>query len=669
MIKKIMSLSSLVIFLLGILAACVPADRAASPAPIISNSIADIFDKYRQEIPEQMKKNNIPGLSIAVVDDKGILWEESFGYTDWDNLIPVTPSTLFSIQSMSKSFTATAAMFAAQDGLVDLDAPITTYLPDFHVHSIFEEHPEQMMTLRILLSHTAGFPHDASYGGNNDHAVYSLEKQIESISDTWLMFPVGARFSYSNVGIDLAAYILQVRSGMPFIQYVQEKVLRPIGMMDSTLDYHQVRADSTRSIGHIGFPLRPPVDFLLVGSGGVWTSAADMARYLQFHINKGAIGGNRLLRAELAETMYSPPNAPAQSAYGKVSYALGITVDTIQSTQHFQHGGGGFGFNDSMVWYPDLKLGSVVLSNAEQSESYSYKLSEEVLSSIISSNLGIYRERASNAGHVSPVYPLSQNGTVASDRRLKDLIESKALPADTDALLRRSSFTGTYITTAWGFPSDTIDISILNGELAWTYHGGESQYSQNATLTEVQPGLFFSENGIPVDLRGPTPRMANTNLIKANTQILPVKIALYGICGLLFLSALLFRPVRFLVRRIRRKVNSASSLDAAAVTSNYGLDLAGVLAVLVSFFSFFCLVAVALVPNLIHVPWPLPYVELTWWQFFLVSLPFINLLLAVGLVLLTGVTMRNRTQGSILPWYRLAVGLTLLTFNLAIMIL
>ena len=113
-----------------------------------------------------MQKDNIPGLAIAVVDDQNILWDEGFGYTDWDRQTPVTPSTLFSIQSMSKSFTATAAMFAAQDGLVDLDAPITTYLPNFHVHSIFEEHPEQKMTLRILLSHTAGFPHDAAYGGN-----------------------------------------------------------------------------------------------------------------------------------------------------------------------------------------------------------------------------------------------------------------------------------------------------------------------------------------------------------------------------------------------------------------------------------------------------------------------------------------------------------------------
>lgn len=303
-----------------------------------------------------MQTRRIPGLAIAVVDDQGMLWAEGFGFTDWDKRTPVTPATLFSIQSMAKSFTATAAMIAAQEGLVDLDAPITTYLTDFTAHSIFEEHPEQQMTMRILLSHTAGFPHDPVYGGNYDGPFgappYSFEKHIASISDTWLMFPVGSHYSYSNIGIDLAGYILQVRSGMSFVQYVQKKVLDPLGMKDSTLDYQQVRANATRAIGQMEAPIRPPVDFHLIPSGGVWTSAEDMARYLQFHINKGALGGNRLLREDLAETMYTPPNLPSQSAYQNSSYALGVTVNNRNNTRHFQHGGSGFGFNASMVWYP-----------------------------------------------------------------------------------------------------------------------------------------------------------------------------------------------------------------------------------------------------------------------------------------------------------------------------
>lgn len=171
MLKKIFALCLVTVLLAA--TACTQASNPSSP--ITSDAIADIIAKYRQEIPQRMQQENVPGLAIAVVDDQNILWEEGFGYSDWDHRIPVTPNTLFSIQSMSKSFTATATMFAAQDRLVDLDVPITTYLPDFHVNSIFEEHPEQKITMRMLLSHTAGFVHEAPIGGNSDLPGHTFE--------------------------------------------------------------------------------------------------------------------------------------------------------------------------------------------------------------------------------------------------------------------------------------------------------------------------------------------------------------------------------------------------------------------------------------------------------------------------------------------------------------
>ena len=111
MLKKIFVLSFIAILLCG--TACTPTPTPSSS--ITSDAIADIIEQYRQEIPKRMEQENVAGLAIAVVDDQNILWEEGFGYTDWDHRIPVAPNTLFSIQSMSKSFTATAVMFAAQD--------------------------------------------------------------------------------------------------------------------------------------------------------------------------------------------------------------------------------------------------------------------------------------------------------------------------------------------------------------------------------------------------------------------------------------------------------------------------------------------------------------------------------------------------------------------------
>ncbi|HEU0293070.1 MAG TPA: serine hydrolase domain-containing protein [Anaerolineales bacterium] len=526
MLKKIFVLCLTAILLFG--TACSPT-RIPSGS-ITSDDIGSIIEQYRQEIPLRMQQENVPGLAIAVVDDQNILWEEGFGYTDWDNRIPVAPNTLFSIQSMSKSFTATAAMFAAQDGLVDLDAPITTYLPDFHVNSIFEEHPEQKITLRMLLSHTAGFAFEAPYGSNYDHPAYSFEKHIASISDTWLMFPVGTRYGYSNLGIDLAGYILQVRSGMPFVQYVQQTVLDPLGMRDSTLDVNRLRATPARAIGHsAAMPFRPPVDFLLIPSGGVWTTAEDMARYLQFHINKGALDGTRLLSEDLAETMYTPPNIPAHY------YAQGIIVTSEHGTRRFEHGGGGWGFNSDMIWYPELKLGAVVLCNAELSSDLVYQLNKEILDSIIANAPEVYAQRARSAVLVEPAYLPDKEASPLSDNALQDLIESKGLPADEAAQQQSSALAGKYMLVG---SDETVEVSDHEGELVYSYFGNINP------LTQVEPRLYFSPYGDALDFRGPTPRYGNIRLVKVSTGALALNIALFAICGLVFLSALFFWPAR-----------------------------------------------------------------------------------------------------------------------------
>ncbi len=608
-----------------------------------------------------MLQANVPGLSIAVVDDQGVLWSEGFGYTDWDRKTPVTADTLFSIQSMSKSFTATAIMFAAQDGLLDLDAPITTYLPNFHVNSIFEEHPEQKITLRMLLSHTAGLVHEAPVGGNSDLPGHTFEEHIASISDTWLRSPVGTRYDYSNLGIDLAGYILQVRSGMPFIQYVQEKVLAPLGMVSSTLDINQVRATPGRAIGHGPFPLRPPVGWLLIPSGGVWTTANDMARYLQFHINGGALGGTRLLRQDLAETMYTPPNPAASAA----EYALGISVNDHQGTRCIQHGGGGFGFNSYMVWYPELKLGVVVLANAEGDNLVS-QLTSNVLTSIIESDLPVYHARASTKPAVQPAYgPIVNGPAPLTDSALSDMIASKALPLDDAARLRRQALAGDYVATKWGIPVGIAQVNDNNGTLTGTVLG------QTSVLTEVQPGLIFDPQGNYYDINRPAADAPNLPLIKIDPKILPYLLAFYGLCGLVFLSFLFFWPVRAVVRRIRSKkippINLAShSADHHWQSWSF---VVAILAGLASLFGLLCLVAEASVPNLPYVPWPRPWTDLPWWQFAGLSLPFASLLLTAGVAVLTGLAIKNHAWGRPLRISYSLVAVTLLAFNLALIII
>jgi CubicO group peptidase (beta-lactamase class C family) len=322
---------------------------------------AGVIQAYRESIPKLMAEKKVPGLSVAVVTDGEVLWQEGFGYTDDDGLIPVSSETLFSIQSMSKNFTAAAVLAAVREGLVDLDAPITKYIPDFTVGSRFEEHPERKMTLRLLLGHRAGFTHEAPDGGNYDLGSGSFENHIRSISRTWLRSPVDERYCYSNLGIDLAGYILQVRSGMPFAEFVRRKILDPIGLTAGTFDMEAIKRNPKRAIGHNADRAPIPVEIPMVPAGGVYAGAAELARYVQFHLNAGRVGGRSILPESLLKEMSVIPSRNPRQTTG---YGLGLAVGRKDGAVLLNHGGGGFGFLTYMGWIPDRKIGIVLLTNA-----------------------------------------------------------------------------------------------------------------------------------------------------------------------------------------------------------------------------------------------------------------------------------------------------------------
>jgi CubicO group peptidase (beta-lactamase class C family) len=341
----------------------------ASPAALSGESVlAQALPALKTKVPEWFKEKDGVGAAVAIVDDKNILWEEVLGHADRSREKPVTPRTLFSIQSMSKSFTALGVLMAVQKGLLDLDKPITGYLPDFRVNSRFEEHPERKMTLLHLLSHRAGFTHEAPVGSNYDGRPHTFAEHILSISSTWLRYPVGYRFSYSNLGIDLAGYILEKQSGTPFAEYIHDKVLAPLGMTDTTLDIAEIMKAGDRAIGHVAphldVPGGIPVAVPMIPAGGVYTNIRDMGRYMQFFINRGRVDGRQVLREDLIKEMQTPAFPEALERFG---YGLCLQSVVAGQTYLLSHGGGGYGFSTSMTCFPELKIGIVALTNSRES--------------------------------------------------------------------------------------------------------------------------------------------------------------------------------------------------------------------------------------------------------------------------------------------------------------
>ena len=351
-------------FLAGLVAgASVAAGSSAPPDAthrvLEGDAAATVIARYRARIPELMAEQGIPGLAVALVDRDQALWVEGFGHLDRGGSAPVTADTIFSVQSMSKLFTATAVMQAVAAGRLDLDAPITTYLPGFTVHSAFEEHPERKITLRMLLSHTAGFTHEAPVGNNNELDPGEFDAHVRSISDTWLRFPVGTGYAYSNLGIDLAGYILERVEGKPFAEVMRDSLLEPLGMDRSTFDRAAIRAtdESRRGARATRIP-QPPLYEPMTAAGGLYTSAADLARFLRFELNGGSIDGRAVLDPKWLHEMQTVPPPRAGAPAG---YALGVVRHRWnrweQRPDLFEHGGGGYGFLSDMWWLPQLGIG------------------------------------------------------------------------------------------------------------------------------------------------------------------------------------------------------------------------------------------------------------------------------------------------------------------------
>jgi len=470
----------------------------------INPACRKVFDKCAESIPARMKEHHIPGLSIAVVDRDGILWSAGFGRTGRGSQ-PVTPETLFSIQSMSKTFTATAVMMAVQDGLVDLDTPITNYLPTFTVKSRWEENPQEKITLRHLLSHTAGFAHEAPVGNNLDTRYGSFEEHVLSIQDTWLKFPVGQRYSYSNLGIDLAGYILQVKSGMPFAEYMKMKVFEPLGMRTSSMDYDFVEQYPNRARGHMPFVAEVPVAIPMVAAGGVYTSAAELSRFVQFHLNRGTIDGRRLLYPKLIDTMYTSSDIAK-------GYGLGIGIGTKHDSYLLNHNGGGFGFLTTMFWYPEYGIGCVVLTNSTSHDEQNAKIAHEILDELITNN--IVTKLAS--GTVPSAEQL-----IGKDPRLHVPAGDGTVHEPTPYKPQWRSYAGTYRHIARGYRLNALVHLLLalgycdSGMKLVVVKKDGYLCIDDEKLEEYQPKLFFTPSGEVLDLRGPVPTWRNIKMEKS----------------------------------------------------------------------------------------------------------------------------------------------------------
>ncbi|HSR30002.1 MAG TPA: serine hydrolase domain-containing protein, partial [Anaerolineae bacterium] len=322
---------------------------------------------------KDMEEYHIPGAAVSVVKDGMLFFAKGYGYADLENRIPVdAEQTVFAIGSVGKLFTWTAVMQLVEQGKLDLDADVNTYL-DFRIPDTYP----QTITLKYLLTHTAGF---------EDLLFEAFAWDADGLMPVgeWLATHIPARVrppgevaAYSNYGSMLAGYIVARASGQPYEQYIQEHIFDPLRMERSTIQ--RPLPPDLRKHASLGYWYSDgayqavpeiPDDYMgqtaMAPAGGHLSSVTDMARFMITHLQDGFYGdastGMRILDETTARqmqgTLYTPDPRILGTAYGFFDFS-----DNGQRT--LGHSGGTIGFATLLLLLPDQDLGVFVVYTNE----------------------------------------------------------------------------------------------------------------------------------------------------------------------------------------------------------------------------------------------------------------------------------------------------------------
>jgi CubicO group peptidase (beta-lactamase class C family) len=309
-------------------------------------------------VAEQMAVQRVPGLALAITQGDQVLYLKGYGTAGADQ--PVTPQTQFFIASLSKSFTALAVMQLVEAGQIELDAPVQTYLPEF---TLADPAAAAQITIRYLLNHTSGLA-DAGFPAYRLPQPATPADRIASLRTARPVAPPGAEFHYFDPNYQVLARVVEVVSGEPFSDYLQAHIFAPLQMAQTfnamTATEAKQRAGGLAQ-GYLvayGMPIAAnELTGYLGGSGGVISTAEDMAHYLVMQNNGARFAGVTLLSPAGLAAMHTPPSNVDSN------YAMGWIETTNKGVSVLEHNGVLSVFYADIVVLPQTGHGIVLLYN------------------------------------------------------------------------------------------------------------------------------------------------------------------------------------------------------------------------------------------------------------------------------------------------------------------
>jgi CubicO group peptidase (beta-lactamase class C family) len=424
----------LVIIISIILSGCATAPPLR-PATLAPGEYGYLKEHITWLIRKEMAKNNVQGLSIALVDDQQVVWAEGFGFADSAAKIPATADTVYRIGSVSKLFTTISALQLVEQGRLALDSPLQQYLPDFSLRSRFSN--TAPITLRNIMTHHSGIPSDYMKG------MWTQQPQPIStlpalIKDEYAAFPPGTVFSYSNLGMTLLGLAVQNSSGQEFCSHLQQQLLQPLGMQQTTCA-PAIPRSAPASKAYSGGEEKAEPPLRDTPAGGLNASVRDMSRFIRMILAEGELDGRRIIKPETVRAMLTPQNSNValdrsfRIGLGWMLGGLGgINIQQAGTVAH--HSGATLYHRAQLVVLPDVKLGVIVLSNTDAAQQSINTVATEAL------KLGLEIK----TGRTQPQRPQLPTGNYLSSQELQEYQGSYA----TQAGLGRLEANGGYLSAS-----------------------------------------------------------------------------------------------------------------------------------------------------------------------------------------------------------------------------
>jgi CubicO group peptidase (beta-lactamase class C family) len=326
------------------------------------------IDEIGRYIEGQMRRLNIPGAALAIIEGDRIVHTRGFGRARPGGDAP-TAHTLFFIGSLTKSITALAVMQLVEAGKVELDAPVQRYLPWFRVA---DPQASTQMTVRHLLNQTSGLPMIAGNVAlaDMDDRPDATERQVRALATLKIARPVGSKWEYSNLNYNVLGLIVEVASGEPYADHVRDHILVPLEMSRSYTSKAAAKQNGLARGHRHWFSLPVPAPDLPVPrgslpSGQLISCAEDMAHYLIAHLNGGRYGDVQILSAQGIDELHRGVAEFAYGSLGSGRYGMGWFKVDLDGTTTYSHGGNVPDFSAFMALVPEQKKGLVMLFNAD----------------------------------------------------------------------------------------------------------------------------------------------------------------------------------------------------------------------------------------------------------------------------------------------------------------